>query len=151
MVSKDRTQEPNFDGLRLTMIAGLIEPYARCERPCARRRKAPLRSPCRTIRNNRRLKKLDSWIASIRHPLNQRLLLGVIIRFNDAGVPIHDVCFEERSFSFPGPCQIRISQTWMETSAWGDRFRDVGRVLGLGRFLRPQKFLHEKTNSRRDT
>jgi hypothetical protein len=35
MVSKDRTQEPNFDGLRLTMIAGLIEPYARCERPCA--------------------------------------------------------------------------------------------------------------------
>ena len=31
---------PYFDRLRLTMIAGLVEPYALGERPCVRRRKA---------------------------------------------------------------------------------------------------------------
>ena len=122
MVSKDRTQEPNFDGLRLTMIAGLIEPYARCERPCARRRKAPLRSPCRTIRNNRRLKKLDSWMASIRHPLNHDCLLGGILSVRPKRI-LKEFCHRRINYKSAGlDCQ-RVKCTHL----------DLGHVLFLQR------------------
>jgi hypothetical protein len=57
------------------------------------------------------------------------------IRFNDADVPIHAVRFEERSFHFPGPCQIRISQTWIETSAWGDRSEMLVELSAWAVFL----------------
>jgi hypothetical protein len=73
--------------------------------------------------------------------LTLRLL---VVKRNDADVPIHAVCFRKRSLHFPSPTRI-------ETSAWGDRSEMLVELCGLGCFLGPQKFLHEKTNGRRDT
>jgi hypothetical protein len=62
---------------------------------------------------------------------------------NDADVPIHAVLLGALTALPESDSDRRVGL--------GDRSEMLVELCGLGCFLGPQKFLHEKTNGRRDT